>query len=209
MPRFTDHFIIESFWQSESNCAVIALIKAAMIKYGLHNLFKVQQKNDHFIITLHNGRMLILSKQEIKSLNKKNKIRFSHTTDPKKKQHIQQIRGYVHLCFAIIVRSLQLLGYDGKEFTQSAALYELTLNGMKTDHLHDLLGLKRKTRSAHELAQKHLILFKRKKAVLLYSEVHIVVVTEGYYDNYGTAVQIKDTAPLLKGKPAKFWYELR
>ena len=59
------------------------------------------------------------------------------------------------------------------------------------------------------LAQKHLLDFRRKKGFLLYSDVHIVAASEGYYDDYGQAKKFNDEIPILEGKKAKFWYELK
>ena len=119
------------------------------------------------------------------------------------------MREYVNLCFAVIVRNLQLQGYDGKEYTESEAIETLTKTGLETDRMHSLLGLSRKTRTAHKLAQSHLRLFKRKKAVLLYSDRHIVIVSGGYYDDFGKAKKLNEEIPTLEGRKANRWFELK
>ena len=204
----TGKFIIESFWQKKSNCVAIVLIKAAILTYGIGRVFKIQRRGAYQVVTLKDGRILVLGDNEINKINRKNAIVFSRFKDPLKKKEINKLKEYVELCFAIIARSIQINGYDGKEFTQSEAIRLLTHDGLKIERIHSLLGLSRKTRSAHTLTIKHLKNFHQKKAVLLYSDVHIVVASGGYYESYGHAVEIRDDIPILKRKKAKYWFEL-
>jgi hypothetical protein len=205
----TERFLIESFWQTASNCVSIVLIKAAFLRYGFDNVFKLERINDHFVITLKNGKMLTLSAVEIRRINKDNKISFRRFRDVKKKLIIDRIKEHVALCFAVIVRNVQLNGYHGTEYTETAAITELTKKGMETDHMHSLLGLKRKQKTAQKLSVSHLGLFKKKKAVLLYSKDHIVVVSKGMYEDFGNVMNIGAEIPEFRGKKAEYWFELK
>ena len=202
-------FIIESFWQKAANCVSVVLIKAAILQYGLNRVFNINKKNDHYIITLKNKHLLILSGTEIKRISKQSKLNFRQPRDKNKKKQVGKLKAYVNLCFAVIVRNLQLHGYNGKEYTESKAIEVLTKEGLETDHMHSLLGLSRKTRAAHKLTQSHLHLFKSKKAVLLYSDRHIVVASGGYYDDFGKARKLDETIPTLEGRKANRWFELK
>ena len=205
-----DKFIIESFWQGKDNCVAIVIIKAAILKYGLNNVFKVKKLKDQLIITLKNKKIIVLTASDINRINKKNKIYFSPYKDSKKKSALKTLREYVELCFAVITRYIHLYGYEGRKHTEASAIRLLTKEGLETDSIHNLLGLKRKTKSAHKLALKHLVTFKRKKAVLLYSKAHIVVVSKGYYEHYGELVKLEtDKIPKLNKKPATNWFELK
>ena len=205
----TSKFIIESFWQKADNCASIVLIKAALLTYGIGKVFNVNKKNGYLLITLKDKRMLLLTDTEIRKINTTNKIIFARSHDPVKKNRLKKLRQQVELCFAVIVRNLQLNGYDGNEYTLSSAIQQLTREGMQTDHIHQLLGLRRKSRTAHKLSEKHIHLFKRKKAVLLYSDSHITIVSGGYYEDFGKAIKLGDDIPVLKGKKAKHWFEIK
>lgn len=187
----------------------IVLIKAALIKYGFNDLLKIKKKSDQFLVTLKDGTMLTLTKADINRINRKNRIRFTRYKDKKRQAHLRKLKEQVRFLFAVITRNLHLNGYDGNEYSESSAVKALTREGLKTDHIHALLGLERKTRNVHRLSPKHLKLFKQKKAVLLYSDEHIVVVSNGFYDNYGEAVEIGTEIPVLKGKKAKSWYEFK
>ena len=205
----TAKFIIESFWQKADNCTTIVLIKAALLTYGIGKVFNVKKTNGYHLITLKDKRMLLLTDVEIRKINTNSKILFARPHDPAKKNRLKKLRQYVELCFAVIVRNLQLHGYNGNEFTLSSALKQLTREGMQNDHIHQLLGLKRKSRTAHKLSDKHLQLFRRKKAVLLYSNPHITIVSGGYYEDFGKSVKLGEDIPVLKGEKAKHWFEIK
>src|SRR5688572_5589225 len=132
----TSNFIISGFWQKKANCASIVLIKAALLQYGIDQVFSNRRKNGHSIITLKDKRIIVLRDIEIREINRKNGIVFSKYRDARKKQMIKKLREYVHLCYAVIVRVIQLYGLEGKEFTQTSAIRLLTSKGIKVDHLH-------------------------------------------------------------------------
>jgi hypothetical protein len=205
----TDRFIMESFWQSQANCASVALIKAAILRYGVNKIFKVEKRLNQLLITLKNGQLMVLSSADINRINRDSRIIFSRYKDQKRKQGLKQLKDDVRLCFAVMVRNLHLNGYDGEEYTESSAIRTLAAEGIQTDHIHSLLGLSRKQPAAYRLSQKHLEDFKRKKGILLYNDAHIVTVSGGFYDDYGKATEIKDQIPVLNGKKAVAWYELK
>ena len=205
-----DRFIIESFWQGSANCVSIVLIKAAALKYGVNKVYKVEKLKGQFIVTLRNKKMIVLAQEDITRINKKNRIHFSPYRQKKKKTEVLKLRKFVELSFAVIVRNIHLYGYNDRNHTESSAIRLLTKEGLETDHIQDLLGLSRKKPGLHKLALKHLSLFTRKKAVLLLSASHIVVVSKGYYEHYGELIKIeKNKIPILNKKPAKYWFELK
>jgi len=204
-----DKFVIESFWQKADNCATVAIIKAAILKYGINRVFRVRKKLNSYIITFRDKKIITLTDSDLRSMNSANDLVFSRYPDKKKKEQLHRLKSYVRLCFAAIVRNIQLNGYQGKEYTESEAINDLLLKGLDTSQLHRLLGLLRKTRSAHRFALSHLKKLRKLKGVLVYSDDHIVVASSGYYEDFGTAVPLGDYVPVLKGKKAKYWYELR
>lgn len=201
-------YIIESFGQKENNCVSIVLIKAAILQYGLNRIFKKRFEHGHWIVRLKNGDMHAISKKDVQRLSEKNKIHLRKSQNKTDTAQLKRISDYANLCFAVMVHTLIVRGYMGKELNETQAIKLLTRDGMNTHHIHHLLGLKRKTVSAHLLSLKNLRLFKKKKAVLLYSDSHIAVVSKGYYDNYGQAVELNGKIPLLEKKRARGWFEL-
>lgn len=205
----TGLFLIESFWQKAANCASIVMIKAAILRYGIGRVFKKQRRSNQWLITLKDGSLVVLSDTAIRRINKKNKISFTHYSDKTKQAELRRLRTYAELCFAVMVRYLQLYGYEGREFTESSAIQTLTREGINTDHIHLMLGLKRKTSKAQKLFPSHLSLLRSKKSVLLYSDVHITLASQGFYEDFGTAMPITDTIPILKSRKARHWFELK
>ncbi len=204
--EITGKMMIESFWQGWNNCASIVLIKAAILRYGMGNVFKEKNVGPYKLISLKDGKKLLMTKEDLKRISKKNRIRFTR----RRGRNIQNLRSYVEICFAVIVKNLQMNGYEGTEYTETSAIEELTKNGISTHHLPGLLGLKRKTRTAQRLSKSQLATLRNKKAVLLYSDTHIVIISKGYYEDFGDAVPLEThRVPLLNGRKAKYWYELK
>jgi hypothetical protein len=184
------------------------MMKAALLEFGIKSVFRKIKKNNHWIVTLRNKDVVAISISDTARLGKKSRIYFNRNIH-KYAKNVRSLKEYTSICFAIMVRRVQLNGYNGREFTESAAVQLLTKQGVDTGTLPELLGLKKKTSGARFLRNGDLRLFKKKKAVLLYSDRHIVVVSRGYYDRYGEAVKLDDEAPMLEKKKARAWFELK
>jgi hypothetical protein len=113
----------------------------------------------------------------------------------------------VKLCFAIFVHNLQLRGNAGRELTRSATIRLLTKEGIDTKHFHLLFGIRR--RPTQRLSLKKLPVLKTKKVAVLYNDRHVAVCSEGYFDDFGTARKIENELPLLMGKKATGWFEIK
>jgi hypothetical protein len=204
----TGKFLIESFEQQDNNCVAVVLIKAAILQYGMNRVFKKRKFEDHYVIRLRNGTVLAIAHREIRAFARKSRIKFRRARNGAEKETLAGIRDFVHLCFAVMIKNVVLSGFNGKKYHEKEAIHLLTRQGMNTAFIHELLGLRRKTSTAHSLTLRDLRRFRRKKAVLLYSDRHIVVSTKGLYDNYGQAKSFDESIPLLERKPARGWFEL-
>jgi hypothetical protein len=205
-----DIFIIESFWQRAANCVSIALIKAAIMQYGTRDIFHIKKLAGHLLITLRDGTKLVLEQKEIRRINTFNKISFLRPRDLKTKKIIAKLKEIVWLCFAVMIRNLQLYGYAGKEYTRSAAISLLTCQGIHTDHMHRLLGLKRRKLSVQPIPKKNALdRFRRRRAVLILSDTHIAVASTGYYEDFGKAIPLGNTPPVLRRRKAHSWFQLK
>lgn len=196
--------VIESFWQTGYNCATVAVIKAAIIKYGIDKVFKLEQRNPYKIITLRNRQMILLSGTEIKAINKKNHIAFDEHCS-------QKLKSYVELCFAVMVKSLQeyyIQEYGELEKNEAG---KTLLDGYNVEEASELLGLQMKTKKANDLRRRHLADLRKKKAVLFYNDYHAVVLSGGLWDCDGDPIELGDAIPLLRenGERAAYWFELK
>lgn len=203
-------FILESFWQDPKgyNCATVAIIKAAVMKYGIGRVFKTETRISYMIITLRNGKALIVTNEELKRINKENDFRFSRYSEYKKKKDLKRLKDYVCLCFAIMVKYLKEYGFNYEDYTIEEAI-ETLLAGFNTDYINELLGLAKMRNTVEELNKNNLELLKKKSVAILYSYAHVVVVCNGYFDDYGTPLIIGKKIPELGELRAKFWYQLK
>ena len=203
----TSKFVIESFWQQGANCVVLAYSKAMLLTYGLQNSFKKRKIGKGNLVILRDKSSLFLSRKEIQKSNIGNRIYFRKYSNRKKARDIRKIKEFVELVFAILVQRLQLIGYNGKEFTRTHSKKALTNEGMTTERFHELIGIKKKP--VHKFLKKDIQKIIRKKAVLLYHNNHIVCASHGRFNEDTGTAMITDKIPVLRGRKAKGWFELK
>lgn len=185
------------------------MIKWLLIKSASHK-FNFRSKGRYTTVSLPNGRCWSFTKQEIAELNTKNCIGFRRPSVNYPVQSLTRVKNFVRLCFAVMVRHLQLYGYAGKTYTEQSAIRALTKQGIDTTRFHLLLGLKRT--ASKKLTKTNLNRAKKEKAVLLYNKKHIAVMAGNYYDNFGKAAPVpkqQDKLPVLFGKEATAWYTMK
>jgi hypothetical protein len=212
----TTKFIMESFWQHPDgyNCAMVAIIKVALLQFGTEEIFqKIETHKGNYEITLHDHKKISLSERKIKKLNKNNRIEFSIYRLPAKVKSLQILKTYVRLCYAVMLTYLNTYGWKGKCYSIKDAKKYLQYGygddaPFNTDHLWKFLGLRRATREVIDIEKEHLDEIEVKKALMLYSNCHVVAASEGSYYDYGTREKIKSKIPKLGGDKAKWWYEI-
>ena len=197
------NFIIESFWQRGANCACVAFIKALLLQYGLRAGTRTIKKQKGIEARLPDGSVLLLTKKEIITFNKKNEIGFRRYKQQDKKTKAENIRSVVQLLFAVLVKNMHGKGYQSRKPGTDEAITVLTKKGVQTGHFHRYLGSTRV--KAQRLTNKNLWRVKKKRSVLIYNDKHIVAASGGYYDNNGHAERIGNEIPLLLGDKATHW----
>lgn len=208
---------MESFWQPEgaTNCATIAIIKVAILHYGIDNVFKVQQKEQNYHITLKDRKKIIIHEDKIKKLNSKNNIAFSRYVNKEKKKQLARLKAYVKLCYAVMITYLNEYGFEEKKFKVKKAK-KILRNGFgggdtfNTDHLYTFLGLKITTQEPVDIKRKHLPEIIASPGVMLYNYSHVVAASFGYFDLYGKMMSIeRRKIPELGDDEAEWWYQLK
>jgi hypothetical protein len=203
----THKFIIENFWQREKygNCATVGIIKAAMMKYGCNKIFKrQQQRGDSIIITLRNGKTIHLSEDDIEEYNQDNGMDFEPA--PLDAKQFKILETTVRLCFAVMVRYLMEYGFRKEFYTKKEAIKDLLHNGFDTGKVYRFLGLSRS--KVRKVKEENFPSVQKKLAIIFYNWEHAVVASRGYYDNDGEAILLTDHK-FLRGKNAKWWYQLQ
>ncbi len=178
------------------------------MRFGVNRVFKMEKRGGYYIITLKDAKMFLLTHKQVESITLGDNLIFSRYADVRKKKELQKLKTYVNLCFAVMVKYLEEYGFKGKKYKRNKAKSRL-LNGFNTDFIYQLLGLKMKTGKVVELNERQWPQLKKRRATLFYSDVHVLVLSKGYWDNYGTATKLNDEVPELGGEKAAYWYEIR
>lgn len=213
----TDQFIMESFWQHPEgyNCATVAMIKVAMLRYGPGNVFKCRKTKHAYHIALRDHRKLTIYKDEVKKFNWGNGFHFSNYKVKEKLKAVSILKEQVQLSYAIMIKYLNRFGFEGERYSIKDAKEYLQYgfgedDPFNTDHLYRFLGIKMASEKVIDLKEKHLKAILTKKAVMLYSYKHVVAVCRGYYDDYGSLRKIRaNKIPLIGGCRAEWWYGLK
>jgi len=72
--------VVNSFYQGKANnCASIALIKAAMDKYGYKNVYQLKKERDQYVIVLRDNTELTISQEEFDLAKETSKFEKSKT----------------------------------------------------------------------------------------------------------------------------------
>jgi|GEM_PF-1893012 len=209
-------FIMESFWQNPQsyNCAAVAMIKVAILHFGVGEVFSYKKRNGIYTIRLRDKKQLRISEVEVKRLNHGTAIMYSRFRNKEKAKQLKELRECVELCFAVMVVFLEVYGFSRRQYSRAEAK-EYLLCGygeddpFNTDHLYRFLGLRKASSIIKDLRKKDLKKLKRRKACMLYNARHVVAVSDGYYDDYGSREPINNSIPILYGERAAWWYEIK
>ncbi len=171
-----DTTVISAFHQGHNgdfNCASIALIKCTIATFGQDNVFKsVSKNNDIYTITLRNGEIVTLTKQELDTATARNGFKLDND---------QSILNQANLIYAVMAKR-------AVSFSKTNSTYRLCTNfdnsliflhgetgGVDARELPILLGLA-------------LVNVKHKKEISYIYEngYHAVFATKKVFDDYGS-----------------------
>lgn len=190
----SDFQIISSFYQgSANNCASIALIKAALYKYGFNKMFSYSQLGGKYNIILKDGTKLSISLEEYNS-----SVSYSNFDTTGSYEILgsskDSVLFYAYLSYAIIAKNISQNGYWGcaDENGRSShikrirsfqkALVFITRTSYCTDNCYRLLGLRIKDNRIFDFDGINEL---NDKGLILYSWGHEVAVYNDQLDCYG------------------------
>jgi hypothetical protein len=116
-------FIIESFWGTKANCVIVAFIKAVLSLGKRISLLRMRKREKYLNITMPDGRIWCFTRSEIDELNSHNNIHFRRSRTTSDKERLNKLKTTVRILYALIIRNLQVNGYEQKELTQSPAIF--------------------------------------------------------------------------------------
>lgn len=187
-----DLLMVSCFYQGKgNNCVSIALIKAAMLKFGYRNIFTVAQTGSNYAITLKDGTTFNITEPERQSA-----IRYAKFITPQLPSlgaERDEILRYAYLAYASIAKFITAKGYWGCEEkvsphidftgTYEDALWFISRTSYCTDHCYRLLGLKaRDPRVPNYTGPADC----RPRGSILYSGGHAVATYSDHLDCHGS-----------------------
>jgi hypothetical protein len=194
-----DLLIVSSFSQgSANNCASIALIKAAMLKYGYKNMFGLARNGDNFKVTLKDGTQFTITDEERKSSIRS--ANFKIPSLPTLGAEKDSILFYAYIAYASIAKFIVAKGYWGCEEqggphfidhnTYTDALFFISRTSFCTDYCNRLLGYKAKRNTIYDFVRPA---DANQRGTILYSAAHAVVAYNDHLDCHGSWVPITTT----------------
>ncbi len=198
--------IVRSFHQgAANNCASIAIIKAAMLRFGYDKMYTYKKQGSTYQITLRDGTILNVTESEYAEAKKAAKFILEGSEADVESSGLF----YAYLSYSIIAKYIQNNGYWGcdeegnphfppkKDYKH--ALDFITNTSFCTDNCYRLLGLKIKGSKIYDYTSDISL---RDKGTIIYSQHHAVVVDNSKLDCFGNWL---DVAPEVCGQLFK-WY---
>lgn len=187
-----DLLILSSFSQGEANnCASVALIKAAMLKYGYKNMFALVRHETSYEVTLKNDTRFAITKQQLDSA-----IVYARFKTPDLLSlgaEKDSVLFYAYIAYASIAKFVAINGYWGCEEagaphrsnhnTYGDALDFISNTSFCTDYCYRLLGYKAKENKIYDFTKTEELL---QPGTIVYSSGHAVAVYKDYIDCHGS-----------------------
>jgi hypothetical protein len=193
----SDLTIVSCFYQGRANnCASVALIKAAMLKYGYKNMFQTNLVGSGYQVTLKNGTALAILAVDLDQAKAQGK--FAIKTIPELGTAEDSVLFYAYLAYAAIAKYISVNGYWGAVEAGSphltgyssfkSALRFISRKSYATDYCYRLLGMSVKDPTVPEFKDPAVIA--SETGVILYSPDHAVVAYKGQLDCHGNWVAV-------------------
>lgn len=186
---------VNVFSQNSKNCASIALIKAAMLRYGYDKVIQYEKHADVYNVILRDGSHLNISQEELELAKKFARFEINKVLS---EHDINEVMLHAHLLYACIAKKVQLEGYYGCEEDDgsyhkykpvkkySKALRFISRTSICTDKCYVLLGLNIKGK-INDYTDTTVL---NEDGTILYSKGHAVAAYQGKIDCYGDWITV-------------------
>jgi hypothetical protein len=201
-----DRYILEAFWGTEANCVVTAFIKSVLTLKNGTTALRQYRRDNYLFLEMPDGRCWRFTDAEVRELNRKNNLVFRHPRNASDQIKLDRLKTKVHNWYAVIVRNLQVQGYEKKELTASQAKHLLNKEGMRTSDFHHLMGLERT--ASVKLSSSGLPGLRHKKGILLYNKGHIVAAASGWFDRDREAVSLMNNWPVARNRKLTYYFQV-
>jgi hypothetical protein len=190
--NLSDSILLSSFYQgSANNCASVALIKAAMLKYGYKNIYKLNIQNNGYQIKFRDSTLLTVTEAERAMAANYSDFDTSGRTSTLGTER-DSVLFYLYMSYACIAKYIQNYGYylceeqgnyhEPPVGTFLGALQFITDQSFCTDNCFRYLGLKIKDNEVKDFTSQSDI---SAPGIILYSHAHAVVCFDNQIDCHG------------------------
>jgi hypothetical protein len=208
LAQSSDSLRLQAFYQGQTgNCASVALIKAAIDRYGLGRVFDTIRTSTTVNIKLRNGQFLTLTDAERKQAASAAQFVRNDQSKPKPVgsdlpiAEATPIIQYANLCYAVMAKFIATQGEYGclnRDNTISArtrvvgfaAALATLANGVCCDNVYKHLGLEVVNPQHVEFTTS--LDFTHTPGVIVYSEKHAVALWRKYFDYHGDWIARSD-----------------
>ncbi|HRG88092.1 MAG TPA: hypothetical protein PLW44_03670 [Chitinophagales bacterium] len=195
--------VIKSFKQgAANNCASIAIIKAAIHRYGIDNVYAEQiSDNGDTQITMRDKTTFEISAKEVAKWAPKSK--YIHINGDATLRTYE----YALKCFAVLVKCYAIK----EEVSIDEALDDICNDGLNSDYVYIYLGIPDEKISRLEFSDdgtRDLNQFKKHDGYLFYNDNHVAMASLDNYDEYGELLPLEEFQGYHRRvfKPGKdFW----
>jgi hypothetical protein len=193
--QLTPRQLLSAFRQKGFDCVAIAIIKAAIDRYGVFGVFRKYEEDDEGLkAVLRSGEKIQLSWKQFSRFRKKISLKFKSHARLKRKQEPYNLsfRGMVQRYYVVFA-------YLAKEDDVDV------FNGANADYAHAYLGIKR-TR-IQKMKQSKLSQIQG-KGLVIYNNYHAMAASKGLYDDYGSPRKLTIPA-YANDHRVKWWYRIK
>jgi hypothetical protein len=214
LAQSSDALRLQAFAQGKANnCVSVALIKAAIQRYGVGQVFDTVRTGSQVRVKLRDRTELTVSDAERRQAASQATFKQPAVAGLPTAERAALV-GYANFCYAVMAKYLEtqkvyLCTDDDNQLDSTAALgsYQhaldkLTEDGLCSDNAYRHLGLRALDQTAPPYKPSED--FSSKKGVVAYNSHHAVFIMGKQYDHYGTwwplAKRTRDTRKKFKPK---------
>jgi len=167
------------------NCASVALIKAAIARFGIGHVFQTEGIENGYKVKLRNGKEFSLNKNELEKAKTASALQRGTGSNEDVQRLYDEILDYAHLCFAVIVKYVYIYGEVCennivKKVSSFDEAVKSVNDGLYTPLCYYHLGLENHIRKMKRLSSTNGL-----NAIVGWSLHHAVYINDQRYDNRG------------------------
>ena len=191
MTEFTD--VIAAFRQSlgenRNGSLPVAVIKAAIDVFGVHNVFVYSQTSDRYYVTLRNGVELMFNQSDLEYCSYRADFTPVRGRDESQNALLMDIYDYARLCYCVMVKHVLVLGEGNQTRSDWNDAMDVLNSSLDAEALPMLLGI------TNVKGPQPWMSSQKESGIIAWNEHRAVFASHGYYDHFGEMRQLGPLFP--------------